>query len=215
MAAIELNEIVEIGAPPEKVWRLLADPTAVVTCVPGAVIESVEPDGSVDGLLRTKLGPTVVEFRGRIVPEFDEERREGKLVARGSDKGGRTRGEVRASFRLTAVGDGNEASSLGITGAIRLEGVLSAFLQSGGIHLTRQMLREFGQSLSARCVAENSADNSPGSGPAQEVQPVSGLSLLGRVIRDVVTTFLRRTASSLARRSGRTSRGTEAGNEGL
>jgi uncharacterized protein len=214
MAAIELNEVVEIAAPPDKVWSLLADPTAVVKCVPGAAIESVELDGSVEGSLRTKLGPTVVEFRGRIIPEFDDERREGKLVARGTDKGGRTRGEAKASFRLAALENGREASTLTITGAVRLEGVLSTFLQTGGVHLTRRMLQEFGEAISAKCVQDDDVAGARDVVVDEEVRPISGLGLIGRVLGDIVQAFVRRMGSALTRYSGRTGRETEAGNEG-
>lgn len=215
MAAIELNEVVDIAAPPDKVWSLLADPTAVVKCVPGAAIESVDPDGSVEGSLRTKFGPTVVEFRGRIIPEFVDERREGKLVARGADKGGRTRGEAKVSFRLVALENGKEASTLTITGAVRLEGVLSTFLQTGGVHLTRRILKEFGEAISAECIQDDDVVGARDVVVDEEVQPIGGLSLIGRVVGDLVKAFVRRIGSALTGRPGRTGRRTEAGNEGL
>jgi carbon monoxide dehydrogenase subunit G len=214
MAAIELNEVVEIAAPSPLVWSLLADPTAVVKCVPGAAIESVEPDGSIQGTLRTKLGPTVVEFRGLITPEFDDERREGKLIARGTDKGGRTRGEAKVGFRLVALEEEKQASTLTITGTVRLEGALSAFLQTGGVHLTRRMLREFGEAISAKCVPDDDAAAAQEVVVDEEVRPISGLSLAGRVLGDIVKAFVRRIGSGLLGRFRRTGRRTEAGHEG-
>src|SRR5579871_1106303 len=88
---IEVDEKFEVAAPPVTVWQLLSDPQAVVGCVPGASIVSVNDDGSLETALTVKFGPIGVSFQAHAELELDEPAMQGRLTARGRDKQGGAR----------------------------------------------------------------------------------------------------------------------------
>ena len=68
---IEVNERVDVAAPPQVVWELLSNPHAVVNCVNGATLGEQHPDGSFDASTVVKFGPAKVTFHTRIALELD------------------------------------------------------------------------------------------------------------------------------------------------
>ena len=68
---IEVNEQIDVPSAPGIVWDLMADPHAVVHCVPGAELGEQQEDGSYDAGITVKFGPAKVTFRARVVLELD------------------------------------------------------------------------------------------------------------------------------------------------
>src|ERR1700720_3072498 len=97
---IEVNEQFDVAAPPSAVWQLLADPYAVVGCVPGAVIVGQDADGTLDTTLVVKFGPVGVAFQARAILELEPAQLRGRLTARGKDKQGGARFQASASFSV-------------------------------------------------------------------------------------------------------------------
>jgi carbon monoxide dehydrogenase subunit G len=108
---IEVDERFEVPASPDVVWQLLADPYAVVGCVPGAAIVGQADDGSLDTTLTVKFGPLSVGFQARAELNLDAARRSGTLTARGKDKQGGARFQASATFSVTPVIDGSPAGA--------------------------------------------------------------------------------------------------------
>jgi carbon-monoxide dehydrogenase small subunit len=204
-AKIDIAEQVVVAAEPAMVWDHVIDPHFIVTCIPGARVLD-EHDGVIDGALEVRLGPTVVNFLGTAEPTYDHDARAGELLARGADKGGRTRAQSTLTFRVLA-NDGGHDSTVVFDGGIELVGGLAGFLQTGGAHLTRRMMMDFKEQLAARieaagavaAPAEAPAADSPDAaapagvpaGPAAPTgptaapnAPVNGLQLLAAVLWD-------------------------------
>src|SRR3979411_3129139 len=106
---IEVDERFEVAAPPRTVWQLLANPHAVVGCVPGAAIVGEQPDGSFDTTLTVKFGPVGVGFQARAVLELEAEAMRGRLSAQGKDKQGGARFAATATFSVTDHPSGSGA----------------------------------------------------------------------------------------------------------
>jgi carbon monoxide dehydrogenase subunit G len=191
-ARITITERVELAAPPPVVWACVTDPHFVVTCVPGAKVID-EHDGVVEGAIEVRLGPTVVNFLGSAVPDYDHEAHRGRLTARGSDKQGRTKAQANLTFEVQAAEPGH--SVVVFDGAIELAGGLAGFLQTGGAHLTRRMMKDFGDQLAGRV----EADAAEAAVPA-EATPVNGIKLVVLAIWDWLRAVTRR-PGSLDRRS--------------
>jgi uncharacterized protein len=149
-ARITIAEQAAVAADPATVWKHIIDPHFIVTCIPGARVLD-EHDGVVDGALEVRLGPTVVNFLGTAEPKYDHDALSGELLARGADKGGRTRAQATLKFRVLA--DGSSASTVVFDGGFELAGGLAGFLQTGGAHLTRRMMMDFTEQLAARIEA--------------------------------------------------------------
>lgn len=185
-ASIAVRERVEVDAPPDRVWALITDPRAVVGCVPGARVVAERPDGTVEGRLAVKLGPTRVEFGGEAVPAFDPAQRQGTVTAQGADTGGRSRARATTTFRVeeTAVG----GSVIVIDGTVELAGALAGFLQTGGVHLTRRMMKDFADALANRLAA----DPDPDPVAVAPTRPVNGVRLLALTVLDGLRALVRR-----------------------
>ena len=106
---IEVDERFEVPASPDVVWQLLADPYAVVGCVPGAAIVGQADDGSLDTTLTVKFGPLSVGFQARAELDLDAAQRSGTLTARGKDKQGGARFQASATFFVAPAVDSSPA----------------------------------------------------------------------------------------------------------
>jgi carbon monoxide dehydrogenase subunit G len=147
---IEITETFSVAAPPETVWRLLADPPAVVGCVPGAAIVGQADDGSLETTLSVKFGPLNVSFRANAEVELDEVKHEGRVTARGRDKQGGARFQASASFGVTPSEDGSVVTT---RGQVDLSGPLASMIETGAGVVVKRMSAEFADCLRARCAA--------------------------------------------------------------
>jgi uncharacterized protein len=151
---IEVDEQFEVPAPASVVWQLLADPHAMVGCVPGAAIVGEQPDGSLDTTLSIKFGPVGVAFQARAVLELDADARRGRLSARGKDKQGGARFEATATFSVAEQPTGS--GSIVLThGQVDISGRLASLIEGGASVVVKRMSAEFASCLSARCFAQS------------------------------------------------------------
>ena len=163
---IEINERIEVSAPPRPVWDLLSHPTAVVECVPGATLGEEHDDGSFDGSLLVKFGPAKVTFRAHINLELDDAAMKGKVTARGKDNQGGTRFTAATSFAVTEQAEGAGGSTILIVGETEIGGKLANIVESGAKIVIKKMTAEFAERLAARCAGATAAcevetDSSP------------------------------------------------------
>jgi carbon monoxide dehydrogenase subunit G len=149
---IEVDEKFKVDAPPATVWQVLSDPRAVVGCVPGASIVSVDDDGSLETALNVKFGPMYVSFQAHAELELDEPAMQGRLTARGRDKQGGARFEASAAFSVVAAEAGSEVST---HGEIDIRGRLASMIEGGAGVVVKRMSAEFATCLQARCAARS------------------------------------------------------------
>jgi carbon monoxide dehydrogenase subunit G len=146
---IEVNERFEVPAPASTVWQLLADPHAVVGCVPGAAIVEELPDGTLETTLTVKFGPLAITFKARATLELDREQMRGRLTARGRDTQGGARFEASASFSVEE--HTSEGGSIVVTEAqVDLSGRLASMIEGGAGMVVKRMSSEFANCLRAR-----------------------------------------------------------------
>jgi carbon monoxide dehydrogenase subunit G len=162
---ISIAEKIEVPSPPARVWEIISDPSAVVSCIGGAELGESHDDGSFDGVLVVRFGGIRVKFAARITLELDQEQREGRLTARGRDGQGATRFHGGAVFQVSedAATGGTQVD---MTGEMNLSGKLAPLIESGAGVVVSKMTREFSAALVERCalpdaaVAESAADES-------------------------------------------------------
>lgn len=147
---IEIRERFDVPAEPDRVWAVLADPHAVVGCVPGASIVGRADDGSLDTSVAVKFGPTRVTFRARAALELDPAARRGRVTARGKDNVGGTRMRSVATFGVTP-GPNGRGSSVSIDGTVEISGRLASLIESGAGIVVKRISAEFAERLAARC----------------------------------------------------------------
>jgi carbon monoxide dehydrogenase subunit G len=145
---IEVDERFEVPAPPEVVWQVLADPYAVVGCVPGAEIIAQNDDGSLETTLGVKFGPLNVSFQGRAEVLVDEPTMQGQISARGRDKQGGARFRAIASFGVEATPDGSLVTT---RGEVDISGRMAGLIEGGANVVVKRMSHDFAACLRARC----------------------------------------------------------------
>jgi carbon monoxide dehydrogenase subunit G len=144
---VDIHERIEVEADVDAVWAVLADPYAVVSCIPGAEIVGRREDGSYDATVGIKFGPTRLAFKGRVQIDLDEAAHRGRVVGRGKDGVGGTRVEAEARFEV----DGSEGgSTILLSGDVRISGRLATFIEAGANLVVNRMSAEFAQRLKSR-----------------------------------------------------------------
>ncbi len=103
---VRVDDIFQVAAPREQVWRFFLDPQQVVECIPGALLVEVVDDRTFVGEIRLKLGPVSASFRGRVqLVAVDPEAYRVEIVAEGLERGG-SRAQGALVGHLRALDDG-------------------------------------------------------------------------------------------------------------
>lgn len=173
---IAIAEEISVPSPPDRVWTVVSDPGAVVSCIAGAGLGAVHDDGSFDGTLLVKFGALRVRFAAVLSLELTEADLEGRLSARGKDGQGATRFNGSATFRVTPDADPGR-SLVTMTGEVNLSGKLAALIESGAGVVVSRMTKEFSAALIERCAVPGEPVTVGADGPANtsadEPAPIS------------------------------------------
>lgn len=156
---ISIAEEITVPSPAQRVWEVVSDPSAVVSCIGGAELGRSHDDGSFEAALVVRFGGIRVRFAARVTLELDEPEREGRITARGRDGQGATRFAADTVFRVTdepATG----GSHVSLRGEVKLSGRLASLIESGAGVVVSRMAEEFSVALIQRC-AEASVPSTP------------------------------------------------------
>ncbi|MFJ9541429.1 SRPBCC domain-containing protein [Streptomyces sp. NPDC101225] len=147
---ISIKEEIAVPSPPRRVWEVISDPSAVVSCIGGAELGASHDDGSFDGTLAVRFGGLRVKFAARVALDLDEPEYEGRLSARGADGQGATRFSAGATFRV-AAGETSGSARVYCDGEIKLNGKLAKLIESGAGMVVARMTKEFTDELVKVC----------------------------------------------------------------
>ncbi|OON73843.1 SRPBCC domain-containing protein [Streptomyces tsukubensis] len=175
---ISITEEIAVPSPPERVWEVISDPSAVVSCIGGAELGPSHDDGSFDGTLAIRFGGLRVKFAARITLDLDEPAHEGRLTARGADGQGATRFSAGATFRVVE-GETPGTSRVFCDGEIKLNGKLAKLIESGAGMVVSRMTKEFTDQLVQKCASPTgpvTAAPAPGPVTAPAPGPVTAAS---------------------------------------
>ncbi|WP_330309578.1 MULTISPECIES: SRPBCC family protein [unclassified Streptomyces] len=153
---ISIAEEITVPSPPQRVWDVVSDPSAVVTCIRGAELGESHDDGSFDGVLVVRFGGIRVRFAALVTLELDESEHEGRITARGRDGQGATRFGSTAVFRV-ADEPATGCSRVTIKGEVTLSGKLAQLIESGAGVMVSRMAKEFSAELVQRCIEPGEA----------------------------------------------------------
>jgi carbon monoxide dehydrogenase subunit G len=152
---ITIDEEITVPAPAHEVWRVMSDPTEVVSCIDGAALSESHDDGSFDGVLVVKFSAMRVRFGARVTLDLDEPERRGRLSARGRDGQGATRFGAHADFAINDDGPGS--TRVRVTGDVTLNGKLASIIEAGAGAVVTRMTRDFTDELTRRCAGQQPA----------------------------------------------------------
>jgi carbon monoxide dehydrogenase subunit G len=148
---IEIQEEFEVPANPEHVWKIISNPYEVVGCVPGAALVGQKEDGSYEGTIDVKFGPTSITFQAVVTLELDEAAHHGRLISQARDKRGGTRSKATTSFSVAPAQGGGAGSKVTMQSGVDISGPLASLVESGATFVVKRMVTEFAQRLAVKC----------------------------------------------------------------
>ena len=146
---VEVNERIEVSAPPKVVWDILSDPYAVVECVPGAAVGDKHEDGSYDATITVKFGPAKVAFRARFTLALDPPAMSGEVDSKARDNQGGARVKAGMTFKV-AAGEAPGTSVILIAAQVEISGKLTSLVETGANLVVKHMTKEFSERLAAK-----------------------------------------------------------------
>jgi uncharacterized protein len=191
---VEFDNSFEVPLPPDEAWTVLMDIRRIAPCMPGAELTEVVDDKTYKGKIGVRLGPVALAFAGTVLFEgIDAAHRQARVRAQGSDAKGRGAANATASFRVEPAGGGSKVlvhTDLALSGAVAQYGRGVGIIQA----TAAQIITQFANNLKAQLGAQSpaaaatvAAAQTAGTQPVPPAtKPISGLSLVAKVIWDAV-----------------------------
>jgi carbon monoxide dehydrogenase subunit G len=199
VSGLTIARRLRIGAPPERVWECLTTPALLVTCLPGAALESSSEDGlRHDGSVTVKLGAISVTYRGTAeYVTVDEAARTLNVKAKGRERTGAGSADMDMRSEVLAAADGS--SELSLEASINVSGKIVTMGRGMIGIVADQMIDEFSECLAGKLAASEGAPSDAGVAAPSEVglpeqaPPAQGLAILWRALRSWLRRLFRRT----------------------
>ena len=201
---MEFDNAFEVPLPPAQAWPVLMDIARIAPCMPGAQLTEVVDAKTYKGNIAVRLGPVALTFAGVVAFEaIDDAAHTARVKAQGSDAKGRGGANAAASFRLEPTPTGSKVlvhTDLTLSGAVAQYGRGVGMIQATASQLMKQFADNLKKQLAAApasataaaavratpvSAAAPSASQSSAPPPAA-ARPISGFSLMARVIWDAI-----------------------------
>ena len=212
---MEFDNTFEVPLPPEQAWPVLMDIQRIAPCMPGAQLTEVVDKTTYKGNIGVRLGPVALTFAGLVkFEEIDDANRTARVKAQGTDAKGRGGANAAASFRLEPTAAGSKVlvhTDLTLSGAVAQYGRGVGMIQATAAQLMKQFAENLRKQVAASTAAPAAApvaapasvaasapaatsstpQAAPQPAPPPAAKPISGFSLLGRVIWDAIVRLFR------------------------
>jgi uncharacterized protein len=210
---MEFDNSFEVPLPPAQAWKVLLDIERVAPCMPGAQLTEVVDQRTYKGNIAVRLGPVALTFAGIVkFEEIDDANHTARISAQGSDAKGRGGANASSEFRLEPAGSGSKVlvhTNLTLSGAVAQYGRGVGIIQATATQLMNQFAKclkdKLGQqqvvapplapdvmpSQAAPKAAIQSAP-APSPAPPPPAKPISGFSLMAKVIWNSIAGLFRR-----------------------
>jgi uncharacterized protein len=208
---MEFDNSFDVPLPPAQAWPLLMDIERIAPCMPGAKLTEVVDEKTYKGNIAVRLGPVALTFAGTVVFEaLDDANRTARVRAQGTDAKGRGGAHAVSTFRLEPSAEGSTVvvhTDLNLSGAVAQYGRGVGMIQSTAAQLMKQfaaalraqVIERAGVAAPGKTEAETPMSGEPAAPllhpPPTAVRPISGLSLLARVIWEAIVRLFTRPSS--------------------
>jgi carbon monoxide dehydrogenase subunit G len=205
---MEFDNSFEVPLPPAEAWKVLLDIERIAPCMPGAELTEVLGDNSYKGKIGVRLGPVALTFAGLVkFDQIDDANRTARVSAQGTDAKGRGGANASSVFRLEPAGTGSKVlvhTNLTLSGAVAQYGRGVGIIQATATQLMNQFAKCLKEKLAQEGVAAappaavsaaqsmSSPSIVPPPAPPSTAKPISGFTLMARVIWDAITGLFKR-----------------------
>jgi len=165
VAAVKIEQNVEVDAPLDRVWALVNDVPRIAPCMPGAQLTNVVDERTYEGTVRVKLGPINMSYKGTaVLGEIDEASHSARLTASGKDvRGG---GTARAGVQMKLDPLSASSTSMAVTADVQLTGKVASFGRGAIQDVSAKLFGQF-----AQCLRETLEEESRALAPAAAGAP--------------------------------------------
>lgn len=191
---MEFDNTLDVPLPPAEAWKLLLDIKRIATCIPGAELTEVVDDTTYKGKVAVRIGPVALSLVGQAkFEEIDAANHKARVKAQGADPKGRGSTDSVIDFRIEPAGTGSKVvihTNVKLSGSIAQYGRGSGMIQS----FASQLIGQFGEALKAQLASSPSSAASPKTpvAAAPPAKPISGFTLIAKVIWDSILRLFRR-----------------------
>jgi carbon monoxide dehydrogenase subunit G len=205
---LEFDNSFEVPLPPAEAWAVLMDIRRIAPCMPGAELTEVVDEKNYKGKVAVRLGPVALAFAGLVTfEEIDNANRTARVKAQGTDSKGRGGANATASFRIDGTPTGGSKvlvhTDLALSGSVAQYGRGVGLIQA----TAAQIMTQFANNLKAQIARETAVTAAPPLAPGSEgiaatsqaspqvspqvspqaspppaAKPISGFSLMAKVI---------------------------------
>jgi carbon monoxide dehydrogenase subunit G len=203
---VEFDNSFEVPLPPADAWAVLMDLRRIAPCMPGAELTDVVDEKNYKGKVAVRLGPVALTFAGLVTFEqIDNANRTARVKAQGSDSKGRGGANAVASFRVDEAPAGG--SKIVVHTDLTLSGSVAQYGRGVGMIQTTaaQIIGQFANNLKAQIArdgapaaaaqAQATGTASAPAAPAPAAKPISGFSLMAKVVWASIMKLFGRRAS--------------------
>jgi uncharacterized protein len=165
---MRLQNQIEVAAPPDELFDVLSDVERVAPLLPGATLEGKEDDDTYAGMVKVKVGPITVSYRGTIYfQELDRDARRAVMRASGSEINGQ--GGTEATITATVTGSDSE-SVLTMDTDMEVRGKVAQFGRGAIGNVSERILDQFARNLEAQVLSGEGPEEGTTEGPSQHEQ---------------------------------------------
>jgi uncharacterized protein len=209
---MEFDNSFDVPLSPAQAWAMLMDIRRIAPCMPGAALTEVVDAQNFRGKIAVRLGPVALAFAGRVqFEDIDEANHSARVKAQGSDDKGRGSANATATFRIEPADIGSRVfihTDLMLSGAVAQYGRGVGMIQATAAQIIGQFAGNLRAQLerqpaavtpdvpsppivpertdaplrSAPRPASTRPSPPPAMPPPPAAKPISGLTLIARVI---------------------------------
>jgi carbon monoxide dehydrogenase subunit G len=184
---MEFDNSFDVPLPPAQAWGVLMDIPRIASCMPGAELTEIVDPQNFKGRISVRLGPVALAFAGRVeMDSIDAANHTARVKAQGSDAKGRGAANATATFRVEPAGPGAKVlihTDLMLSGAVAQYGRGVGMIQATAAQIIGQFAGNLRVQLARQPAAPATAvQGAPAPSPPPTAKPISGLSLMARVI---------------------------------
>jgi carbon monoxide dehydrogenase subunit G len=171
---MDLDSSFTVNAPIEQVWATVMDIEKIATAVPGAELTEKLSDTSYQGVVRVKVGPLKMQYKGQIdLVSRDDVNHVATFRGKGQEKAGQGTAEGTAILSLTQEGDVTTGVA---SGSVALSGKAAAMGRGIIDKVAQQMMKIFAGNLQTM-LTDGDVDGGDSSNEA-----VHGLSVMAGAV---------------------------------
>lgn len=144
------NEI-EVAAPPDELFDVLADVERVAPLLPGANLEGKNDDDTYAGTVKVKVGPITASYRGTLrFLELDHDDHRAVMAASADE----TKGQGNLEARITASVSGSDSQSvLSLDTDLDVRGKAAQFGRGALGNVSQRVLQQFARNLESEVLS--------------------------------------------------------------